>query len=78
MIIIKMTESDETKETRRALSIAAISLIAASFVLVATYKVGGGRNAKSKILGNTGEFGKFVFYIGVLLLAIATLIEDTE
>ena len=28
--------------------------------------------------GNTGEFGKFVFYIGVLLLAIATLIEDTE
>ena len=73
-----MGDDNELYETKRSLSIAAISLIGGSFVIVALYKIGGGRDAKSKVLKNSGEFGKFDFYIGVLLLAITTLIEDTQ
>ena len=49
----------------KSLSITSLVLLSSAFLLIAVYKLYGGKNIKI-----IGEFGKIVFFIGVLLMAI--------
>ena len=58
-----------TEKTLDALSITNLTFIIASFLFILPYKL------KVKNSHNIGEFAKVLFYLGVLLLSIQTLLS---